>query len=142
MNIQDKLNKIRASTPKEVKLIIDHSFAIVDRMDEIMTKKKISQRQLAEMLGKKESEISKWMRGTHNFTIKTIAKLEAVLGESIFEVAAREPGIFVMNIQNGAKQQFMAVRGERMASSTETKYYDVLTSGSPFQVNELTEQYN
>lgn len=68
--------------------MIDHSFAIVDRLDEIMTKKNISQRQLAEMLGKKESEISKWMRGTYNFTIKTIAKLEAVFGEPIFSIPA------------------------------------------------------
>lgn len=86
MRIQDKLNKIRERTPREVKIMINHSFAIVDRIDEIMTRKNISQRDLASLLGKKESEISKWMRGTHNFTIRTIAKLEAVLGESIFRI--------------------------------------------------------
>lgn len=112
MNIQDKLNKIRASTPKDVKLMIDHSFAIVDRIDEIMIKKNISQRQLAEMLGKKESEISKWMRGTHNFTLKTIAKLEAVLNEPIFEKATKEPGIFIFNFTNGSTSMPMAIRGE------------------------------
>ena len=41
---------------------------------------------LAEMLGKKESEISKWMRGTHIFTIGTIAAIEAALGEPILRV--------------------------------------------------------
>lgn len=38
------------------------------------------------MLGKKEPEISKWMRGTHNFTIGTIAAIEAALGEPILRV--------------------------------------------------------
>ena len=39
------------------------------------------------MLGKKESEISKWMRGTHNFTIDTISSIESVLGYPILQVA-------------------------------------------------------
>ncbi len=39
------------------------------------------------MLGKKESEISKWMRGTHNFTIETISSIENVLGYPILQVA-------------------------------------------------------
>ena len=39
------------------------------------------------MLGKKESEISKWMRGTHNFTIETLAAIEDSLGEPILQVA-------------------------------------------------------
>lgn len=38
------------------------------------------------MVGKKESEVSKWLTGTHNFTLKTIAKISAVLGEPIVEV--------------------------------------------------------
>lgn len=38
------------------------------------------------MLGKKESEISKWMRGTHNFTIETILSIERVLDTHILKV--------------------------------------------------------
>ena len=38
------------------------------------------------MLNKKESEISKWLSGTHNFEIKTIAKIESVLEENIIQV--------------------------------------------------------
>ena len=41
----------------------------------------------AAMIGKKESEISKWLKGTHNFTLRTIAKISAVLEEPIIEVA-------------------------------------------------------
>ncbi len=38
------------------------------------------------MLGKNESEISKWMRGTHNFTIDTISSIEEALGMPILQV--------------------------------------------------------
>ncbi len=36
------------------------------------------QRDLANAMGKTEAEISKWLCGFHNFTIKTISKIEAV----------------------------------------------------------------
>ena len=112
MKKNTKLEAIRKKMPLEIKLMIDHSFAVVDRIDEIMRKKKISQRELAQLLGKSESEVSKWMRGTHNFTLKTIAKLEAVLDEPIFEKATKEPGIFVFNFTNESTSMPMAIRGE------------------------------
>ena len=34
----------------------------------------------------KEAEISKWMSGTHNFTIRTISFIETVLGEDVITV--------------------------------------------------------
>ena len=70
----------------EVKRFVDHSFDVVNKIHEILQKQGKSQRDLANLLGKNESEISKWMQGTHNFTLKSIAKIESVLGESLFEV--------------------------------------------------------
>ena len=44
------------------------SFQSVECIHEILTEKGLKQKDLALQLGKKEAEISKWMRGTHNFT--------------------------------------------------------------------------
>ena len=41
-------------------------------------------------LGKKEAEISKWMRGTHNFTIDTLVSIEQALDAPILEVVHQE----------------------------------------------------
>lgn len=60
---------------------------IVDRIHAILEEKGMKQKDLAMLLGKKESEISKWMRGTHNFTIETISSIENVLGLPILQVA-------------------------------------------------------
>lgn len=65
------------------KRFVDKSFEIVDQIYSILEKKGMSQRDLANLLGKKESEISKWMTGTHNFTTKSITKIESVLNEDI-----------------------------------------------------------
>ena len=59
---------------------------IVDRIHSILEERGLKQKDLANLLEKKESEISKWMRGTHNFTIDTIAAIENVLGQSILQV--------------------------------------------------------
>ena len=46
----------------------------------------MTQRALAEKLGKKESEVSKWLTGRHNFTTKTLAHISLALGEDVITV--------------------------------------------------------
>ncbi|MBR7030490.1 MAG: helix-turn-helix transcriptional regulator [Prevotella sp.] len=65
---------------------VDLSFQIVDRIHEILQAKGLKQKDLALLLGKKEAEISKWMRGTHNFTIDTLVSIEQALGAPILRV--------------------------------------------------------
>lgn len=67
----------------EVSRMVDHSFDIVNRIYEILEQQGKSQQDLANLMGKKESEINKWMLGTHNFTLKSIAEIESVLGEKL-----------------------------------------------------------
>lgn len=78
----------RAKVSPEVKRRVDLSFLIVDRIHGILEERGLKQKDLANMLGKKESEISKWMRGTHNFTLETISSIENVLGISILQVVS------------------------------------------------------
>lgn len=76
----------RTKVPAEIRRRVDLSFLIVDRIHSILQERGLKQKDLAIMLGKKESEISKWMRGTHNFTIDTISSIENVLGQPILQV--------------------------------------------------------
>ena len=71
----------------DVKAEVDLSFAIVDRINLLLKEKGMTQRELAEALGKKEAEVSRWMRGTHNFTIRTLVKISNVLGTQIINVS-------------------------------------------------------
>lgn len=76
----------RRKVNPEARRMVDLSFRIVDRIHEILEERGLKQKDLALCLGKNESEISKWMRGTHNFTIDTLVSIENVLGEPIIEV--------------------------------------------------------
>lgn len=79
-------NEVYSKIPEESRRMSAHSFAIAAHISEILERKGWSKTDLATALGKKNAEISKWMSGQHNFTIATIAKIEAVLCEDIISV--------------------------------------------------------
>jgi transcriptional regulator with XRE-family HTH domain len=84
-----RLEDRRKRIPKDVDIYVERSFQIVDRIHQILVEQGKDQKTLAKALGKSESEISKWMTGTHNFTLKSLSKIEAVLGQPVLEVTGR-----------------------------------------------------
>ena len=71
---------------EEVNLNID----IANRIYDLLKAKNLTQHEFASRMGKRDSEISRWLTGTHGFTTATLAKISAVLGEPIVEVR-RDP---------------------------------------------------
>lgn len=49
------------------------------RIDDKIRERGLSNQEFAYMMGKKPSEISKWLSGTHNFTTETLWEIERVL---------------------------------------------------------------
>ena len=97
-------NRRRQVNP-EIRESVDLSFQIVDRIHEILVEKGLKQKDLALLLGKKEAEISKWMRGTHNFTIDTLVTIERALQAHIFagDTSRRGYGITLLVYSESAK---------------------------------------
>ena len=75
-----------AQVPNDVKMELDMSFALADKIDMILREKNISQKQLAKKMGKTEAEVSRWLGGTHNFTLRTIAKISDALGVKLLTI--------------------------------------------------------
>lgn len=69
--------------PKDVMTEVDLSFAIADEINKLMLEKRLTKKQFADALGKKPSEVTKWLSGQHNFTIKTLAMLSSFFGKSL-----------------------------------------------------------
>ncbi len=80
------LEERRKRVNPEIRQSVALSFRIVDRIHEILQEKGLKQKDLAQRLGKSEAEISKWMRGTHNFTIDTLVSIEEALDAPIVQV--------------------------------------------------------
>ena len=59
------------------------------RIDEARRSKGWKNKDLAKALEKKPSEISKYLSGTHNFTVDTLSDLEEVLGIQLLSLKAK-----------------------------------------------------
>lgn len=86
MNRSRIIDARRSKVSPEIRQRVDLSFMIIDRIHSILEEKGLRQKDLARLLGKNESEISKWMRGTHNFTIDTVSAIEKALDAPILQV--------------------------------------------------------
>lgn len=84
-------DRILSKMPDDTKIFVNKYADLVVRINQIQNEKGITQKSLAEKMGKKPSEICKWLSGEHNFTLRSIAKLEAELGELLLEVPERKP---------------------------------------------------
>ena len=62
-------------------------FGLSNRINDLMTERGLSKLEFANALGKRPSEVTKWLSGQHNFTIRTISMLSAFFGESLIHVA-------------------------------------------------------
>lgn len=80
------LKKMLSEASGHSRIFTEKSLNLVDRIQEVLQKKGMTQKDLAEALGKNESEISKWLSVGHNMTLKTIAKIEEVLEAEILIV--------------------------------------------------------
>jgi len=81
----------------EIKQSVDFSIDIANRIFDILEMKKMKQKDLAILMGKSEAEISKWLKGTHNFNVDTILKIQTILGEDIIQVVKTARFVEVIN---------------------------------------------
>ena len=76
-----------AAVPEEQKAEFELSFGIAERISEVLKENDLTQKDFAHKLNKRESEISKWLTGRHNFTLQTIARIETALGCKLIAIA-------------------------------------------------------
>ncbi|MBQ0142399.1 MAG: helix-turn-helix transcriptional regulator [Prevotellaceae bacterium] len=87
MKIHSKLfEECYNNIPPEQKLEGELSYGIAEKIYATLQEKGMSQKDFARQLGKRESEISKWLTGRHNFTLQTLALISTELGVNLITV--------------------------------------------------------
>ncbi|MDD3945793.1 MAG: helix-turn-helix transcriptional regulator [Bacteroidales bacterium] len=97
---KSSIGEILASvSPKEAKRI-ENRMLIASKIDEAMKTKSWKKKDLMHAVGKANpSEITRWLSGTHNFTIDTLTDLCFVLGVDLLNLEERqEPVIHRYNL--------------------------------------------
>ena len=79
---KEKMDAIPPEIVSEVQLSAD----IIARIDAILKKKKMTQRDLARKLGRSEALVSRWTTGFPNLTLKSIAEISTALGTPLIQV--------------------------------------------------------
>ena len=72
MKTSELFQQALSEVPDDLKIQIDLSFAISDKIAGILKERGMSQKDFARLVGKSETEVSRWLGGTHNFTLKTM----------------------------------------------------------------------
>lgn len=92
MKIDPLFKECLANVAPEVRTEVRLNMDIANRIYDLLKEKNMTQREFAALMGKRESEISRWLTGSHGFTTTTLAKISAVLNDPIVEVT-REPEV-------------------------------------------------
>ena len=74
------------ATPPDIKLQVQWSYDIADRIDAVLRQKGLTQKEFAKLMGTSEAAVSHWVGGGHNFKLSTLAKIATVQGRPIIEV--------------------------------------------------------
>lgn len=77
------LQRLRSQITPDHKEFVRMNLSIAHQISTTLKKKGLSQKEFAKLLGKQESEVSRLLSGLHNFSLKSLAKIQASLGEDI-----------------------------------------------------------
>lgn len=77
-------------TPPLTKMLMETKMLLAARIDDLIIEKGWSKSDFAAKVGKKSSEISKWLSGTHNFAMETLCQI-AIVMEIKFRELFTEP---------------------------------------------------
>lgn len=114
----DAFDKIGERTPNYTKKYISRNLALVELIFNILDRKRLTQKDLAMALGKSPSEVSRWMTGLHNFSFKTIAKIEEALGEELVFVKVQSMHSTLKFAERETREAIFA--SARMASTNKS----------------------
>lgn len=70
-------------SPEDVQRFVDKNLDITHQVMILLEQKGWTQKDLAKSLGKTDAEISKWLSGMHNLTLRSISKIETALNADI-----------------------------------------------------------
>lgn len=85
--INTPFKEMIASVPANIQAEVDLSFAIAKRLDGLIKSHGMTKKEFATAFGCRPSEVTKWLSGQQNFTIRTLARLSTFFGEPLVSVS-------------------------------------------------------
>lgn len=100
-------NWLEENKNPEINRFIERNLEITQQVCVILKNRGIKKTEFAKMLGKKPSEVSKWLSGTHNLTLKSITKMEIALGVDLMNP---EPNYIYLGKIEGNQESYSTAK--------------------------------
>jgi transcriptional regulator with XRE-family HTH domain len=120
----DTFEKFSAKS-KVIQDRVDYRMKLAARIHRAMVSRKLKQKDLAAMMGKSPSEISKWLSGTHNFESDTLYEIGKILG------------VTFLVLEEASAYQFTGKAEGNQNPMQEIRSYSALVRGAKFQLKTL-----
>ncbi|HVD97829.1 MAG TPA: helix-turn-helix transcriptional regulator [Cytophagaceae bacterium] len=122
------INNLLGKIPEQQYDLVKFKMKVALQMEKILTRKNMTKKEFAIQIGKNPSEITKWLSGTHNFTIETLWEISNVLKVSISELIGEEqnnkPKViysFTLESQSpisiNSNPSFMSLKAEKLGNN-------------------------
>ena len=106
-NILD--NWLEENQNREFDRFIERNLEITQKVCVILKQRGIKKNEFAKMLDKKPSEITKWLSGLHNLTLKSITKMEVALDVDLMNP---EPKYVYLGKVEGGSQDVISAKDD------------------------------
>lgn len=123
------------SIDPETEKMVSWSVDIVEEIRKALEEKEWSQKDLAVYMGKRPSEISKWLSGTHNFTLKTLASLSIALNKDLFRVDRSDMHEYLADLKN---TWFFDSQKSKQAKTKAADFFEIATQKTAFYTFQLS----
>lgn len=98
-------NWLTENSNPEVQRLVKRNLAIVTKVRKILESRDLSDKDFAKILGKTQSEVSKWLSGTHNLTQRSIIKMEIALDVQLIYIEQAHKYIYLGKIEGTLKEE-------------------------------------
>lgn len=92
-------NWLTSNGDQEIERLVKRNLAISDKVRKILSGRNLSDKDFAKMLNKTQSEVSKWLSGSHNLTQKSIIKMEIALGVQLIYIEQVHKYVYLGKIE-------------------------------------------
>ena len=89
----------------ETERYVEKNLAITEKVRLTLDQKGWKDLDLAKAMSKSPSEVSKWLTGMHNLTLKSITKMEIALGVDLINVEPVKEYVYLGTINGGDLQK-------------------------------------
>ncbi len=87
------VEELKEEVSPPLKGLISKRMSLAAKIDGALNEKGLTNQEFAFMMGKKPSEISRWLSGTHNFTTETLWEIERVLNIQLLTSSYPKPEV-------------------------------------------------